>query len=50
MEVNSDEKPLKNENVRLDVVTEGKASVKLSNQDNTFSAFYNPSQVPLVNK
>jgi hypothetical protein len=36
---------IKNENLQLDKVTEGKATVRLSNDDNTFSAFYNPAQV-----
>ena len=34
----------KNEVENLDEVTEGKASVRLSNDDKTFSAFYNPAQ------
>ena len=36
---------LKNVNEKREFVTEGKATVKLSNQDQTFSAFYNPAQV-----
>ncbi len=36
---------MKNENISLDVVSEGKATVRLSNDDKTFSAFYNPAQV-----
>ena len=34
-----------NKNINIDEVTEGKASVYLSNKDKTFSAFYNPAQV-----
>jgi hypothetical protein len=36
---------LKNENIEIDIVTEGKATVRLSNDDKSFSAFYNPAQV-----
>lgn len=36
---------LNNQNISLDIVTEGKATVRLSNDDKTFSAFYNPAQV-----
>ena len=36
---------LKNEDLQLDIVTEGKATVRLSNDDKSFSAFYNPAQV-----
>jgi hypothetical protein len=28
-----------------DIVVEGKATVRLSNEDKSFSAFYNPAQV-----
>lgn len=37
--------PITNVNEKREFVTEGKATVKLSNEDNTFSAFYNPAQV-----
>lgn len=40
---------LKNENLNIDIVTEGKATVKLSNEDKSFSAFYNPAQVKYNN-
>ncbi len=31
--------------IQHDYVTEGKATVRLSNDDKSFSAFYNPAQV-----
>lgn len=36
---------LNNENVKIDTVLEGKADINLSNEDGSFSAFYNPAQV-----
>jgi hypothetical protein len=36
---------LENKDIKLDEVTEGKVTVFLSNEDRTFSAFYNPAQV-----
>jgi hypothetical protein len=36
---------IKNEEIKIDIVTEGKATVRQSNDDKTFSAFYNPAQV-----
>jgi hypothetical protein len=36
---------LENKEVKLDEVTEGKVTVYLSNEDKSFSAFYNPAQV-----
>jgi hypothetical protein len=44
-EIIEDIPQLKNENIELDIVTEGKATVRLSNDDKSFSAFYNPAQV-----
>ena len=35
----------KDEKIKVDKVTEGKATVFLKNEENTFSAFYNPAQV-----
>jgi hypothetical protein len=43
--VNIENEILKNEDLPLDIVTEGKATVRLSNDDKSFSAFYNPAQV-----
>ena len=43
-EVNNTLNDLKNEELKLEFVTEGKANVKLSNEDKSFSAFYNPAQ------
>lgn len=33
------------EKIKIDKVTEGKVTVFLRNEENTFSAFYNPAQV-----
>jgi hypothetical protein len=45
LELKEDLPQLKNENIEIDIVTEGKATVRLSNDDKSFSAFYNPAQV-----
>ena len=37
-----------NDGIELDMVTEGKATVRLSNDDKSFSAFYNPAQVRIT--
>ena len=39
---------LENKEVKLDEVTEGKVTVFLSNEDKSFSAFYNPAQVDFI--
>lgn len=39
------ENTLINEEQKLEFVQEGKANVRLCNDDGTFSAFYNPAQV-----
>jgi hypothetical protein len=44
-EVNSEIENKNNLSNEQDVVIEGKARVKLSNEDKSFSAFYNPAQV-----
>ena len=36
---------INNTNLELDIVTEGKARIRLNNDDRTFSSFYNPAQV-----
>ena len=37
----------KDDKIKVEKVTEGKATVFLKNEENTFSAFYNPAQVYL---
>jgi hypothetical protein len=36
---------IEDSNVEMEEVTEGKATVRLANEDKSFSAFYNPAQV-----
>jgi tRNA (guanine26-N2/guanine27-N2)-dimethyltransferase len=39
---------LENKELKVDEVTEGKVTVFLSNEDKSFSAFYNPAQVNVI--
>jgi hypothetical protein len=38
----------KDEKIKTNKVTEGKATVHLTNDQNTFQAFYNPAQVIIL--
>lgn len=41
---NDNSDPIKSQEVKLEQVSEGKVNIKLSNEDKSFTAFYNPAQ------
>lgn len=38
-------KDVNNETIQVEIITEGKATIRLCNDDKSFFAFYNPAQV-----
>ena len=44
---NNDDQANQNQNTSKDFISEGKVTIRLCNDDKSFSAFYNPAQVKL---